>query len=1004
LGGRVSSEGTFTFLFTDIEGSTRMLQRLGPEYARVLADHHRLLRAACGAHNGREERTEGDAFFVVFTSAAAAIAACVDAQHALAAHPWPDGGEVRVRMGLHTGVATGEVPGSLVGIAVHQAARICSAGHGGQVLVSAATAALARDALPEGIVLVDLGPHRLKDLLEPIPLYQLAGSGLARDFPPLTSLSVLPHNLPVQRTSFVGRERELLEIRKLLGDGGLVTLTGTGGCGKTRLAIQVAAESLDDWTDGVWLVELAALDEPDLVSRALARTLGVRDEPGRALTGTLVDHLRHKALLLVLDNCEHLGGACAELAHVLLRECPAVAILATSREPLNVSGETMWRVPSLATPDGGEDATAEALFGFDAVRLFLDRARGAEPRFTFDAATGPAVAHICSRLDGIPLALELAAARVRVMPVAELATRLDDRFRLLTLGERAALPRQQTLRGTLDWSYDLLSDTERTVFARISVFAGGFSVAAMEAVCGRGLLGVDVVDILAALVDKSLVIFDLDTGRYRLLETVREYASQRLDEFGDDTTLRDAHLEWFVDLVGAAPGDAAAWSEGQWFERFEADHDNLRAALTWADHTHGADALVGLAHGLFNFWEGGDGGAHAEARHWLTKALHCIPGDSELRPVLLNEVGGFALWQGDYDEGRAQIEEGLELSRARGDRENIAASLTRLGQLQLMQGDYAAAARSFEEELVIGRELGHRVLMAVSNYQLGSLALRVEDDARAREHFEEALELFRDEGDASWTAASLRALGVLALRRGDDTAARSLLQEGVDRCREIGFAYPLASALLEFGLMALRQDDRDAAGPHLEEAQKLYEELGDPDGHSKTLRALGDLALREGDHGRARAYLERALALARPTRLRLVEASALHGLAELARREGNAQQAREGFVDALALRRELREKDDIAATIHALGRLDVESGDPARGVQLMAAADAVRAASPVVLSKYQREARGADHAQAHAVVGDAAFETAWGRGQSLSLDDAAALAATTILDLERPER
>ncbi len=452
--------GTVTFLFTDIEGSTTLLQRLGDRrYAEVLAEHQRLVRDAFAKGNGQEIDTQGDAFLVAFSRARDAVATAVAAQQALMKHPWTDGASLRVRMGLHTGEPVGATD-RYVGLDVHRAARICSAGHGGQILLSDAVSGLAARDLPPGVSLRDLGTHRLKDLREPEHLFQVMHPDLPTDFPPLKSLDALPNNLPRQLTSFVGRDREMAEVKKLLATTCLVTLTGAGGSGKTRLALHVATDVLERYPDGVWLAQLAPLSEPALVPKAVASALDIPEQPARLLTDTVVDYLRSRSLLLLLDNCEHLLQACADLANVLLQACPNLCILATSREALGIAGELTYRVPSLSLPDLKRLPSPESLTQYEAVRLFVERAAFSKPGFQITSSNAAAVAQVAHRLDGIPLAIELAAARVKALPVDVIAARLDDQFRLLTGGSRTGLPRHQTLRATLDWSYNWLSEQE----------------------------------------------------------------------------------------------------------------------------------------------------------------------------------------------------------------------------------------------------------------------------------------------------------------------------------------------------------------------------------------------------------------------------------------------------------------------------------------------------------------------------------------------------------------
>ena len=515
---------TLAFLFTDIEGSTALLRRLGDgAYAQVLAGHHALIRSALAAHGGTEIDTQGDAFFAVFSSPRACAAAVLEMQQAIGVYAWPGGEQVQVRMGVHCGEAELTATG-LVGVEVHRAARVAAVAYGGQVLVSETAAALVRDWLPPEAALTDLGSHRLKDLGRPEQIFQLHAPGLRAEFPPLRSLgsAALPNNLPAQLSAFIGRDRELAEVRGLAESARLVTLTGAGGCGKTRLGLQVAAELLDGSGDGVWLVELAAVTNEDAVAPAIFEALRLAAQPGRTVLESLLDALASQDVLIVLDNCEHLIGGCAKTAELILRRCPRVHLLATSREPLGIGGESIYWVPSLSLPESGDRGSpAESS---DAIALLVERAREQGIELLVDEETGPLVASICRRLDGMPLAIELAAARLRSMSLASLHERLDQRFRLLTGGSRTALERQQTLQATVGWSYSLLNSAEQLLLRRLSVFAESFDMEAAEAVCGFGdIEAFDVADLLGSLADKSLVVAKPagSTVRYRLLETIR---------------------------------------------------------------------------------------------------------------------------------------------------------------------------------------------------------------------------------------------------------------------------------------------------------------------------------------------------------------------------------------------------------------------------------------------------------------------------------------------------
>ncbi|MFN8473690.1 MAG: adenylate/guanylate cyclase domain-containing protein [Anaerolineae bacterium] len=593
--------GTVTFLFTDIEGSTQLWERFPQAMQTALARHDALLQQTIEGHSGYVFKTVGDAFCAAFTTASDGLHAALAAQRALSTEAWGDVGAIRVRMALHTGAAE-ERDADYFGPPVNRVARLLSAGAGGQVLLSGVTFELLKGMLPEGCTFRDLGDHHLKDLGQPEHVYQLLAADLPSDFPPIKTLDTFPNNLPVELTSFIGREREMAEVKSLLANARLLTLIGPGGTGKTRLSTQLAADLLTTFPDGAWLVELAPLADPALVLQTVAATFNLRERPGLALNDMLHGYLRHKRLLLLLDNCEHLVEACARLADTLLRVCPLLRVVASSREALGISGETIFRVPALSLPDA-DGATTDALRCSEAAQLFVERAAAAQPRFALTDRNAGAVAQICRRLDGIPLALELAAARVRVLSAEQIAARLDDRFRLLTGGSRTALPRQQTLRALIDWSYDLLPDEERALLRRLSVFVGGWTLEAAEAVTGDP----DTLDRLAQLVDKSLVQVDEDGGdaRYGLLETIRQYARDRLLEAGDAEEVRDAHLRYFLGLAEAtSPGIAfppLGIASQDSLDRCEREKDNLRAAMEWAVEKD-PEVSLRLATALASFW------------------------------------------------------------------------------------------------------------------------------------------------------------------------------------------------------------------------------------------------------------------------------------------------------------------------------------------------------------------------------------------------------------------
>jgi predicted ATPase/class 3 adenylate cyclase len=594
--------GTVTFLFTDIEGSTRLWEEHSEAMRHALARHDEILRDAVTSNGGHVVKTTGDGIYAVFGTAHDALAATVDGQRAITAESWPLHEPLHVRMGLHTGPAD-ERDGDYFGPTLNRTARLMAAGHGGQILVSNASEELVRDVLPEGVELLDLGSHRLRDLARPDRVFQVCAPDLETRFPDLRTLDSFPGNLPVQLTSFIGRDDEIKTLRDALSASRLVTLTGVGGVGKTRLAIQLSADVVPEFPDGAWLCELAGADDSDAMIQLVAATLGVQPRPGTTLEGAIVEFLRAKELLLVLDNCEHVLDTAGRIAERVLGACPNVRVVATSREGLAVAGEQVWPLRSLSLPETVDVAEVGAS---DAVRLFEERALAVRPGFVIDASDATAVAEICRRLDGIPLAIELAAARVASMSPRDIATRLDERFRLLTGGRRTAVERHQTLRATVDWSYSMLEDHDRTVFDRLGVFTGGFDVASAEAVVsGDGVEAWDVVDGLSDLVAKSMISTEVGPAgatRYQMLETMRHYAREQLDAHDDADRWRRRHAERFAEFADDAGPAIRGPDELVWRHRLAAELDNLRSAVTWslesaddADHELGLRIIAALA-------------------------------------------------------------------------------------------------------------------------------------------------------------------------------------------------------------------------------------------------------------------------------------------------------------------------------------------------------------------------------------------------------------------------
>jgi predicted ATPase len=767
--------GTVTFLFSDIEGSTRLLDELGAEaYADALAEHRWKMREAFAANGGVEVDTQGDAFFAVFPRAEGALAAAAQAQEALT-H-----GSIRVRMGIHSGQPLLTAEG-YVGIDVHRGARVMAAGHGGQVLVSQATVEL----LDGDSRLTDLGRHRLKDLTEPQPLYQLGDSG----FPPLKTL--YQTNLPVQPTPLVGRESELAEVLELLSASRLLTLTGAGGSGKTRLALQAAAELVDEYRDGVWWVSLAALRDPTLVEPTIGQTVGAKDG--------LAEHLRGKQALLLLDNFEQLLEAAPTLAD-LLREAPNVRVLATSRERLGLSAEQEYPVPTLVPPE--------------AVALFTTRARQLEPSFEPDEH----VEEICRRLDGLPLALELAAARVKVLTAEQVLERLGQSLELLTAGARDAPERQRTLRATIEWSYELLDEEEKHLFARLAVFAGSFDLQAAEAVCDAKL------DTLAALVDKSL-LRQTDEGRFFTLETIREYAVGRLDQAAEAEKFRRRHAAFFLQLAENLSSQALGPGELLFYERIAADYMNLRGALEWSIRRD-ADVAMKIALSLYWYWS--HRGLVAEGSLWCDRAIAAgAAGDPLVRRNLLRVAGEFALSRGDPSRGRLLVDEALELARAEGDATLISKALNIRGHVALMGGDYSRAVQFYDQAL---RSMNPsdfpaegRILCLSS---LGWALLLQGDIGRAHSVLERALVEAEDGASNVLQALVLNNVAWVRLARGDYDAAAEIACISIEKTRKVRDLKLLLEAIYILGRVAGARGEPLRAARLAGAADVLLDELG----------------------------------------------------------------------------------------------------------------------------------------------------------------------------------
>ena len=863
-----------TLLFADIEGGVRLWEDDPDAMAAASARHDHIVREQVEVSGGHVFNTAGEAHRAVFADPAAALSAAVAIQRAAGAEPWASSLPVRVRMALHSG-ACAERDGDYVGPVVNRAARLLDIGHGGQVLVTAAAYALLAGQLPSGIGLRDLGEQRLRDMGRAERVFQVTGSGLAEGFGVLRSLDnpALRHNLPSQATSFVGRTTELAELRALVSGGSrLVTITGPGGIGKSRLALQAAADALDGTGDGAWLVELAPVAEPELVTRTVAAALRVSEAPGLPMLDTLTDAVGDQDLLLILDNAEQVLGAVAELADALIRSCPRVCLLVTSREPLGIIGEHVFRVPGLSVPPA-DLAVPGRLAGFESVQLFAEHAALHQRGFVVDDANAAAVAAICIRLDGIPLALELAAARLGSLSVSEINDRLGQRFRLLTTGNRTALPRHQTLRNLIDWSYDLLSHEERTVLDRLSVFAGGWTLDAAEAVaCGGDVAEWQVLDLLAALVGKSLVQAEVIRGstRYRLLETVRHYAAERLAlRAGPD--LRDArvaHRDYYLSLVETAAVRLRGPEELSWLDRIEAEFDNVRAALGFSiADPDSAEPGLRLATGLkwFCYMRGHSGEvidalslllARPDARQPTRNRARALAASCHLLnnfglnpaiPAMAQEavaigrgladdfVAGDALcalcWYtflaGDLPAALVMVDEAIALARSAGNPHLLTTALGHRATFKGQAGDLDAASADQREVLALARAAGDNYVLAIALMNLGVDQVGVGELGAGIAYLQEALRVTEAHGYQHVAAAVAANFGFAYLMDGDAASARRPLLRVLDAARATGEKSFVHVALLGLALAVGPDGDPALAATLHGAADHQYERAGE---------------------------------------------------------------------------------------------------------------------------------------------------------------------------------
>jgi predicted ATPase/class 3 adenylate cyclase len=826
--------GTITFLYTDIEGSTRHWERQPEAMREALQRHDAILNQAIVAQDGKVFRRVGDAFCAAFSQASQALEASAAAQSALIAENWQLEEPLRVRMALHTGAAEAR-DGDYVGASLNRIGRLLPVSNGGQILLTQATEQLARDNLPDGARLLDLGQHHFRDLVQPERIFQLALSGLPEHFPPLKTLDTTPNNLPVQLTSFVGRRQELEEIRTFWSSTRLLTLIGPGGTGKTRLALQAAAESAENFVDGVWLVELASLTNPAMIMQSIASTLNLREKPGTSLLEVTTDYMAQRKLLLVMDNCEHLIEACARMVDHLLRDCPRLTVLISSREPLGIAGEVSYRVPPMSLPVQLPGVEIFELLQSESVQLFVDRAQAVKTQFSLTPQNAPAVVQICRRLDGIPLAIELAVARLNIFSPEQIASRLDDRFRLLTGGSRTALPRQQTLQALIDWSYDLLSDQEKIMLRRLAVFAGGWSIETAEAVCagvseaGQSIEPSEVIDLLSQLVNKSLVLVDdrEEEARFHFLETMRQYASELLVSSGEAAWLRARHLDYFSSQVSHIWTWLFTYSPErhklmEWLDR---EQDNLRLAEDWALE-HDPVAALRVISNLGPYW-----------------ALRGFGS------VSLNYVRRAR----QRSESLAEFQQNLNGEHM----DLLARSWLTEGDNLMTGGDSQAALKALDRCIQISTTAKNDGLTATAmGMKLVCLDMMKDPDAIQGVLDEVSKLAYKLDNRSFFPILISNRARVTHMRQGYP-AARQELIDAVNKFDSLQDEWGSANVRMVLANMAVQERDLDIAERSFKESMALFEKNGDKIFVNSSRSGLADVARLRGDYDQSiHLYLE----------------------------------------------------------------------------------------------------------------------------------------------------
>ena len=943
--------GIITFLFTDIEGSTKLSQEYPDTLPAALDMHHSIVEKAVKSYNGYVFEIVGDAFCTAFENSEDAIKAAVEMQLNLAKEKWEDA-VIKIRIGIHSGDAEWNGKTYSGYITMARTARVMSSAYGEQIIISKITYELAKekfDSVKEkGITFRDLGERRLKDLIQPIQIYQVLSKGLRTEFPPLLTLDARPNNLPIQLTSFIGRESEMRIIKSLLNESHLLTLMGSGGAGKSRIALQAGADTIDNFSHGVWIVELAQLSEPSYILPEIASALGISLDPKKNIKDVVLDFLREKEMLLILDNCEHMIDECAVIINTLLRYCKKLRIIASSREALRITGENTYRVPSFKLPDLKKAKTVEDISEYEAVRLFIDRAVAIKNDFRITDSNANKVARLVSQLDGIPLAIELAAARVKVLTVEEIYEKLSNRFALLTGGNRTALPRQKTLRAMIDWSYDLLSKEEKLLFERLTVFSDGWTLEAAEEICSdEKLESYEILDLLSNLVDKSIVIVKEsgEENRFNMLKTLRQYGSEKLNISEDKYIIQKKHFDVYSRFMNNAEQNLGGADQKEWVSKYDSEIDNIRESLKWAAGND-PEAALRLALNAANYWD---------TKYYYTEAVEFL--DSILNKEHSYDkkfYAGALRWKGFFLKQTGRIEEAKELLRKSnitakesGDLKESSASESLLGVIAFEEGDYEIAKEHLNNSLSVSISLGDKSRTAFAHYCLGGIAYMQTDYDSSKKMIEESLRLYRESKDLKQIGICLGNLGTVEFQLGNLQSALKLYEEYLSISRELDSKKGITYALLNISYIYNQEKEYIKAREYQQESYEIGEEIG-----NKNIIALSLLSLGSSEQ-----------------------------------KAGNYPVAKDMFIKSFIMFDELKDKYQVVESILLLSEVYFSMNDLTRSAFLLSAFDALYKILGIQMNKINADDFGNNLIKLKSELPEKDFETAWEKGQSATFEN-----------------